>query len=437
MSIQQPLEVFRPDETATRLCKHREELLLQPERAGEIFDEEYFRVGCGPFPYDRTQPWWGEFFGGIAQELIRSLRPRHVLDAGCALGFLVEAFWDRGVSACGIDISPFAISHVRRDVQPFCFLQSLGEEFPTELRERGKFDLITCIEVLEHMPEAEARKAASHLAEATDTILFSSTPNDLEEATHINVKPLIYWLHLFAEHGFSPDLEYDASFVTSHSMLLRRRDIPVSEDVLKTFAAVLTFRGRVAALEYQLSESKRLGAETGQELTVLRVAHESLSQMHSTIKEADRQQIEALRHEQTTMQLRSAELQSLNAGLRARLEEVSGELAAERTRSAAESAGVTAERAERAAERAQWASERESAAQERRRLEEEIASVHAAGAEASRIAQDTVRSQLKVVAHRVEGLENQISDILNSRIWRLLMRCGSLLLRLTGQRSSH
>src|SRR5258708_4713731 len=108
----------------------------------------YYRKHCGPLPYDRSCPHWGIFFGGVAETLIRSFRPRRVFDAGCALGFLVEAFWDRGVEAWGRDISEFAISEVRVDLRGFCSVGSVAD--PIE----GRFDLITCIEVLEHMPEA-------------------------------------------------------------------------------------------------------------------------------------------------------------------------------------------------------------------------------------------------------------------------------------------
>src|ERR1035441_7827668 len=67
-----------------------------PEYASQ-YGAEYYRNRFGPDPYERSTPHWTEFFGGIASEIIRSLKPRKVFDAGCAWGFLVEAFWDRGV----------------------------------------------------------------------------------------------------------------------------------------------------------------------------------------------------------------------------------------------------------------------------------------------------------------------------------------------------
>src|SRR5438270_13883388 len=132
------------------------------EELSKLYREEYYRSYCGSVPYSRSElPHWAAFFGTIAEELIKVLQPKRVLDAGCALGFLVEAFWDRGVEAWGMDVSSYAISQVRRDLQPYCRLGSIAD--PIE----GPYDLITCIEVLEHMPEAQARQAIENMTRAT------------------------------------------------------------------------------------------------------------------------------------------------------------------------------------------------------------------------------------------------------------------------------
>lgn len=217
------------------------------------YGAEYYKSGCGPIPYERNSHWLN-FFGGIAAELVRSLRPKRVFDAGCAWGFLVEALRDLGVDAYGVDISPYAIANVRPDMRPYCRVASLTEPIP------GTYDLVACIEVLEHMPEAQARQALTWMTRVTDTILFSSTPSDFEEPTHINVHPPIYWLKLFAEYSFTPDLVFDASFVSPQAFLARRRSEPVREDVLLLFSE--TLRNRIYKVAFvnrqtQLEELER------------------------------------------------------------------------------------------------------------------------------------------------------------------------------------
>ena len=85
----------------------------------DLYGEEYYRCHCGPTPLERSAVWL-ERSGAIADHIIRSLRPRKVLDAGCAIGLLVESLWDRGVEASGIDISSYATSKVRLDLQKYC-----------------------------------------------------------------------------------------------------------------------------------------------------------------------------------------------------------------------------------------------------------------------------------------------------------------------------
>ena len=216
---------------------------------GLLYDAEYYRQHCGPEPYGRTQAWL-EFFAHAADLLTRSLQPRRVFDAGCAWGLLVEAFRDRGVEAWGVDISPYAIAQVRSDLQPYCRVGSLTE--PIE----GSFDLITCIEVLEHMPENEADQAIRNLCHSTDTILFSSTPSDFSEPTHVNVRPILSWLQLFGEQGFIPDVLFDASSITPHAFLFRRSSLPV--DALPLFAEKLRMRADLAQVE---REKLRIQAE--------------------------------------------------------------------------------------------------------------------------------------------------------------------------------
>src|SRR5688500_7735012 len=110
------------------------------------FDEYYYANCCGR-PYARDDHWL-TFFGRIADRIVADIAPRRVLDAGCAMGLLVETLRARGVDAVGLDISSYAIDRVHESVKPFCRQGSIAEPLD------GRFDLIVCIEVLEHMPAA-------------------------------------------------------------------------------------------------------------------------------------------------------------------------------------------------------------------------------------------------------------------------------------------
>ena len=174
------------------------------------YDKYYFLTSCGA-PYKRTEHWLA-FFGGIADRIVEDIGPETVLDAGCAMGFLVEALRDRGVEAYGIDVSEYAIGEVREDIKKFCKVGSILD--PLE----RQYDLIITIEVMEHLTPEEGKKAIENLCRYTDDILFTSTPYDFKEATHQNVQPPEYWAEIFARNGFIRDIDYDAGYITEHAM---------------------------------------------------------------------------------------------------------------------------------------------------------------------------------------------------------------------------
>ncbi len=197
--------------------------------AGQMYGEQYFRhyhSAEGPVPYDRSRPQWLEFFGRMADRIAADIKPRRVLDVGCALGFLVESLRDRGVEAFGVDISAYAIAHVRPDIRPYVRVGSAAEPLG------GPYDLVTCIEVLEHLTEAEARGAIAHIAAAADDVLFSSTPDDEDEATHVTVRPRGWWIDRFAEVGLALDPACDARFIAPHAMRFRRGAPAAAVDAL-------------------------------------------------------------------------------------------------------------------------------------------------------------------------------------------------------------
>lgn len=186
-----------------------------------LYDEYYFKHSCGP-PYERNERWL-RFFGEIAEEIVRRVRPRTALDAGCAMGMVVEQLRDRNVEAFGIDISEYALRQVREDIRPYCWRASLVDPLPRQ------YDLIICIEVLEHLPSADAGHAIANLCKYSNDILFSSTPIDYRESTHINVQPPEYWVRLFAYQGFLRDLDFDATFILPWAMRFRKTTDSITE----------------------------------------------------------------------------------------------------------------------------------------------------------------------------------------------------------------
>ena len=65
----------------------------------KAFDAYYYAHDCG-LPYERNEHWLN-FFGWIAERITRDINPKTVLDAGCAMGSLVEGLRARGGGSLG------------------------------------------------------------------------------------------------------------------------------------------------------------------------------------------------------------------------------------------------------------------------------------------------------------------------------------------------
>lgn len=167
--------------------------------------------------YQRNAFWLGEW-KRIAGKIKETLDPVDVFDVGCAMGMLVEAFRDMGVSAYGSDVSEYAIAQAREDIRPNLRVCSILDSGII------KCDLATCIEVVEHLNEADGKKAIANMCAHADRVLFSSTPNDKTEQTHQNVQPQEYWAAIFKDNGFEWDKSYDGGFLTPWTMLFKKKE---------------------------------------------------------------------------------------------------------------------------------------------------------------------------------------------------------------------
>ncbi len=257
---------------------------------GKLFDDYYYAHGCGA-PYRRDEGWLAQF-GRIADAIVREIQPHAVLDVGCAIGLLVETLRQRGVEAYGVDVSEYAIEQVHPSVRAYCRVGGATEPFGR------RYDLITCIEVLEHMPPEQAQGAIANLCAHADGVLFSSSPFDYAEVTHFNVQPPEYWARLFAQQGFYRDVDTDAGFLTPWAVYFRRQEKPLAQVV-----------GDYERSFWQMRQESRARAQVNLQ------QREQLAQQQARLQELARQ----LEGAQAGMFPAVEEVQSENAALRAQL----------------------------------------------------------------------------------------------------------------------
>ncbi|SFT92946.1 bifunctional 2-polyprenyl-6-hydroxyphenol methylase/3-demethylubiquinol 3-O-methyltransferase UbiG [Halomonas saccharevitans] len=105
------------------------------------------------------------------------LAGRRVLDVGCGGGILAEAMAHRGAEVTGIDLgeAPLAVARLHaRDQGVSVDYRHISAEAMAEAHP-GEFEVVTCLEMLEHVPDpASVVRACASLVKPGGQVFFST-----------------------------------------------------------------------------------------------------------------------------------------------------------------------------------------------------------------------------------------------------------------------
>jgi len=105
------------------------------------------------------------------------LKGKKVLDVGCGGGILAEAMAALGADVTGIDLgeAPLAVArlHLKESGQFVAYRRISAEDLAAE--SPGAFDVVTCLEMLEHVPDpASTVRACATLVRPQGQVFFST-----------------------------------------------------------------------------------------------------------------------------------------------------------------------------------------------------------------------------------------------------------------------
>ena len=116
-------------------------------------------------------------------ESLSSLHNKKVLDIGCGGGILSEAMAKQGAQVTGIDLASQAIcaalTHLKTSGLAIDYRLTSAEELAQETP--ATYDIVTCMEMLEHVPNPAAIvSAAARLVKPNGTVYFATLNRTLK-----------------------------------------------------------------------------------------------------------------------------------------------------------------------------------------------------------------------------------------------------------------
>jgi hypothetical protein len=152
----------------------------------------------------------GEFFSSYNSSALESarivvpivcemIRPVSVVDVGCAKGAWLLAFKENGVGRLrGVDGDYVDETAFLVEADSFTAVDLNSRDFKID----GNYDLACCLEVAEHLLEANAGLLVKALTGTAPVVLFSAAVPGQGGTGHVNEQWLSYWSALFEKRKF-------------------------------------------------------------------------------------------------------------------------------------------------------------------------------------------------------------------------------------------
>lgn len=155
------------------------------------FYAEYFRIAAG-------------FLDGFERGTGRT-----ALEVGCAFGAGSDLLQRMGYDVVATDVSAYACERARELLPPHVLVRRIDLE--TEGASLGTFDLVACIQVIEHVPgKAFLRALCDRVAPGGALVIATPNPRSVSpyrsfqsDPTHVNERPPDAWIESLRANGMT------------------------------------------------------------------------------------------------------------------------------------------------------------------------------------------------------------------------------------------
>ncbi|MBI2029926.1 methyltransferase domain-containing protein [Candidatus Gottesmanbacteria bacterium] len=185
-------------------------IVLPARHDSSFYNREYFELGIGYSGYTTTKK--GRLLSHLAN-LYRALtikiflKPKTVLDVGCATGLLVYYLRKMGIEAYGIEVSKYALSKAHPGIKNYL---QYGNIYRLPFNDKS-FDVVTTFEVLEHLEINEMKEALSECCRVKKRLVIHKiftlenkwiTKTRGDDFSRINIHNASWWKDFLNSLGY-------------------------------------------------------------------------------------------------------------------------------------------------------------------------------------------------------------------------------------------